>query len=389
MRLRDLAGLVVIDFIDMEEAKNDRAVEKKMKDCLRFDRARVQMGKISGFGLLELSRQRRRTGILEGSSHVCSHCQGTGRVRSVESSALRLMRAIDEESYRRSGREIEVRSSTDVALYVLNEKRVALAEIEESRSVAIRVVAVNDLNGADFEIVALGERVMDGDLDEEAPARGRPERARANRAPALAEAPESDIDIDESDDAELEEPGEGPARDSADGEGEGNRRSRRRGRRGGKRQHGDEGGVGQRPAARTHGRSEDQDKPDRGERGGRKRWRRRGQGRRLFEVDGGEHLDLIATDPITPPAPAEPEREPELEPAPKPDLIATQDFMPEPEPEPEPEPDVSPAPAFAASAFDAPPVEDAAPGPSAEDTYEPDLARRERFFARLNRWGKR
>ncbi len=91
MRLRDLAGLIVIDFIDMEENKNDRTVEKRMKDNLRFDRARVQMGKISGFGLLELSRQRRRTGVLEGTSHVCEQCQGAGRVRSVESASLALL----------------------------------------------------------------------------------------------------------------------------------------------------------------------------------------------------------------------------------------------------------------------------------------------------------
>src|SRR5262249_8669146 len=96
MRLRDLAGLVVIDFIDMEESKNDRSVEKRMKDNLRFDRARVQMGKISNFGLLELSRQRRRTGVLEGTSTPCPHCQGTGRMRSVQSAALALLRGIDE-----------------------------------------------------------------------------------------------------------------------------------------------------------------------------------------------------------------------------------------------------------------------------------------------------
>src|SRR5262249_59947886 len=94
LRLRDLAGLIVIDFIDMDEAKNNRAVEKKLKDCLKDDRARVQMGKISPFGLMEISRQRRRTGVLEGTTHVCEHCAGTGRVRSVESSALAALRAL-------------------------------------------------------------------------------------------------------------------------------------------------------------------------------------------------------------------------------------------------------------------------------------------------------
>ena len=101
LRLRDLAGLIVIDFIDMEEGKNNRAVEKKLKDCLKDDRARVQMGKISGFGLMEISRQRRRTGILEGTTHVCPHCQGAGRVRSVESSALSALRAVEAEGLAR------------------------------------------------------------------------------------------------------------------------------------------------------------------------------------------------------------------------------------------------------------------------------------------------
>src|ERR1700742_3648010 len=100
LRLRDLAGLVVIDFIDMEESKNNRAVEKRLKDALSEDRARIQMGKISGFGLMEISRQRRRTGLLEGTTHVCEHCQGSGRLRSVESAALLALRAIEMEAVR-------------------------------------------------------------------------------------------------------------------------------------------------------------------------------------------------------------------------------------------------------------------------------------------------
>src|SRR6516165_9503449 len=103
LRLRDLAGLIVIDFIDMDEAKNNRAVEKKLKDCLKDDRARVQMGKISPFGLMEISRQRRRTGVLEGTTHVCEHCAGTGRVRSPESAALSALRAIEMEAVRGGG----------------------------------------------------------------------------------------------------------------------------------------------------------------------------------------------------------------------------------------------------------------------------------------------
>src|SRR5512139_1091151 len=122
LRLRDLAGLIVIDFIDMDEAKNNRAVEKKLKDCLKDDRARVQMGKISPFGLMEISRQRRRTGVLEGTTHVCEHCQGTGRVRSVESSSLATLRALEVEALKGGG-EATLRAPRDVSLYILNEKR--------------------------------------------------------------------------------------------------------------------------------------------------------------------------------------------------------------------------------------------------------------------------
>jgi ribonuclease E len=417
MRLRDLAGLVVIDFIDMEEAKNDRTVEKKMKDCLRFDRSRVQMGKISGFGLLELSRQRRRTGILEGSSHVCELCQGSGRIRSVESSALRLMRVIDEESYKRAGREIEVRAPTEIALYVLNEKRIALAEIEESRDVAIRVMAVSGMLGTDFEIVAHGERSDDPEADEDAPQRPRRETRSRSRQPLQAEAVEPDYEEpeltdseDEDEEAEVTQP---RARTGApESEDDQSRRRRRRGRRGGKRRPEDEAELGgEAPApARTRTAPDEQPQPDRGERGGRRRRRRRGQGRRMFEVDGGEHLDLIATDPVL-------FGQPEQDQAPEPDhdgddnAYAAPDaaeirFVADPTTLSDHTEAAAPngptlAPAFQPTAFAAVPIaadangskpgepepEPAPPAP-VEDNYEPDLARRERFFARLNRWGK-
>src|SRR5262245_34440359 len=177
MRLRDLAGLIVLDFIDMEENKNDRIVEKKLKDCLRFDRARVQMGKISGFGLLELSRQRRRTGVLEGTSHICPQCAGVGRVRSVESSALALLRALDEASAQRPGERLEARAPTPVALYLLNEKRAALASIETHRDVAIRLAGADALLPPDYEIVSLGARpvIEEAPTLEDARARDRAE----------------------------------------------------------------------------------------------------------------------------------------------------------------------------------------------------------------------
>src|SRR6201996_601925 len=131
MRLRDLAGLIVIDFIDMEEAKNNRAVEKKVKDSLKDDRARIQMGKISQFGLMEISRQRRRAGVLEGTTHVCPHCQGMGRVRSVESSALSILRAVEMEAVRGGPGQLVLRAPRDVALYILNEKRLYLMRLQQ------------------------------------------------------------------------------------------------------------------------------------------------------------------------------------------------------------------------------------------------------------------
>jgi ribonuclease E len=130
LRLRDLAGLIVIDFIDMEETRNQLAVERRLKDAMRFDRARIQIGRISPFGLLELSRQRLRPSLLEASTQPCPHCNGTGHIRSTESTALHVLRAIEEEGMRRRSAEINVAVPTVVALYILNQKRDALAHAE-------------------------------------------------------------------------------------------------------------------------------------------------------------------------------------------------------------------------------------------------------------------
>jgi ribonuclease E len=163
MRLRDLAGLVVIDFIDMEENRNDRAVEKKMKDALRFDRARVQMGKISSFGLLEISRQRRRTGVLEGSSHICSACDGVGRVRSPESASLQALRAVEAAVANRRDCEVALHADIATALYLLNEKREHLTRLFTDRGLIVRVFAESDMNAGQyrFEIVEPGEEVAE------------------------------------------------------------------------------------------------------------------------------------------------------------------------------------------------------------------------------------
>ncbi|MBY0430511.1 MAG: ribonuclease E/G, partial [Rhodospirillales bacterium] len=130
LRLRDLAGLIVIDFIDMEESRNNHSVERRLKEAMRFDRARIQLGRISPFGLLELSRQRLRPSLMETIFQPCPQCSGTGVVRSVESAAVHALRAIEEEGIRRRSIEVTLTVATAVALYILNQKRKALAEIE-------------------------------------------------------------------------------------------------------------------------------------------------------------------------------------------------------------------------------------------------------------------
>src|SRR5690348_15375567 len=131
LRLRDLAGLIVIDFIDMEEHRNQGSVERRLKDAMRHDRARIQLGRISAFGLLEMSRQRLRPSLLEASTQPCPHCNGTGHIRSTESTALHVLRAIEEEGMRRRSAEISVAVPTAVALYILNHKRDALVHAEQ------------------------------------------------------------------------------------------------------------------------------------------------------------------------------------------------------------------------------------------------------------------
>ena len=140
LRLRDLAGLIVIDFIDMEESKNLRLVERRFKEAVKSDRARIQIGRITAFGLLELSRQRLRPSLLEASSQLCSHCGGSGHVRSTESTALHVLRLIEEEAIRARSSELTVFAPTEVALYLLNEKRLALREIEEPDGLQIRIL---------------------------------------------------------------------------------------------------------------------------------------------------------------------------------------------------------------------------------------------------------
>ncbi|MEI7790347.1 MAG: ribonuclease E/G [Alphaproteobacteria bacterium] len=152
LRLRDLAGLIVIDFIDMEEGRNDREVEKRLRDAVKNDRARVQIGKISQFGLLEMSRQRLRAGVLAGSTVPCPHCDGQGIVRSVESTALRVLRGIEEEAEKNRAAAVTVKIANDVAIYILNQKRHELSRIENEHGMDISFVPKDGLSAGSFEL---------------------------------------------------------------------------------------------------------------------------------------------------------------------------------------------------------------------------------------------
>ena len=152
LRLRDLAGLIVIDFIDMDERKNNNAVEKKLKDKLKTDRARIQVGRISGFGLLEMSRQRLRPGMLEATTQPCAHCHGTGLIRSDDSMALSILRQIEEEGVRRRSREVLVKCPVDVANYLMNQKREHVAQIEARYGLSVRIEGDPQLVSPDFTL---------------------------------------------------------------------------------------------------------------------------------------------------------------------------------------------------------------------------------------------
>ncbi|MEM8762058.1 MAG: Rne/Rng family ribonuclease, partial [Pseudomonadota bacterium] len=152
LRLRDLAGLIVIDFIDMEERKNNSAVEKRFKEKLKHDRARIQVGRISGFGLLEMSRQRLRPGMIEATTKPCPHCHGTGLIRSDDNLALNILREVEEEGVRRRSREVLITAPIGIANFLMNNKREHIAQIEARYGLSIRIEADPHLVSPDFRI---------------------------------------------------------------------------------------------------------------------------------------------------------------------------------------------------------------------------------------------
>ena len=259
LRLRDLAGLIVIDFIDMEEKRNNRAVERRLKDRLKDDRARIQVGRISHFGLLEMSRQRMRSGMLEGSTLPCETCNGRGFVRSVESASLHILRGVEAHVLKSRTGDLSVRAPTEMVLYIINNKRDHLLSIEARYGISITLDNDDTLTNAEFTIGSSGDKqqrrqgpaavvqidsvfgqqdgadAFDGDGDDEEGGRKKRRRRRRGRrrgrdGDVAAQDAGDDVERDEAEAAELD------AAENGGGEqDDGKKPKRRRGKRGGRR----------------------------------------------------------------------------------------------------------------------------------------------------------
>ncbi|MEQ9643786.1 MAG: ribonuclease E/G [Alphaproteobacteria bacterium] len=370
LRLRDLAGLIVIDFIDMEENRNNRAVERKIKDALKIDRARIQVGRISGFGLLEMSRQRLRPSLFEASMVPCQICAGTGYVRSTESTVLHVLRAIEEEGLRCRAGKITVKVPTEVALYLLNQKRSSVIEVEQRYKMTVMIEGDPDMVPPDYKIdidVALT-------ADEAAERRSEADaHAAALRESVAVDDGDADVDVEDA-----ESPASADASEAAeDGDGKRKRRRRRRRR---KSEDGDDEASneaaeasdadGEQPDAPAEAaEAADSDGEEEQRRGRRRRGRRGGRRRRGEEEATPEaeaDAEAAPADEVAAAAPPPPAAIPVDEfgeidttpgayeppktrgPEPAPEAVA----VPEPEPEPVaevvPEPEATPEPAVAA-----------------------------------------
>ncbi|CAN7323903.1 Rne/Rng family ribonuclease [Rhizobium sp. LjRoot254] len=256
LRLRDLAGLVVIDFIDMEEKRNNRHVEKRLKDHLKNDRARIQVGRISHFGLLEMSRQRIRASVLESTMQICAHCGGTGHVRSQSSVGLHVLRGVEEFLLKSTTHDIIVHTQPDTALYLLNQKRASIVDYENRFGVSI-VIESDTTVGAQHFTVERGEAVEN------------PVKVEQLIAFAPPEEEEDDIPIIEDEDEEevQEKPAaqEHAAPAVARDENGAKKKKRRRRRRGGNRPGGETGASDQAVSASGTSADEDDDDGDDGE----------------------------------------------------------------------------------------------------------------------------
>jgi ribonuclease E len=279
LRLRDMAGLIVIDFIDMEQSNHVRKVEKAMKEALKNDRARIQVGRISSFGLMEMSRQRLRTGVLEASTKPCPHCEGTGLMRTAASAGLSALRILEDEAARGRGERIQLRAGREAAVYVLNKKRSEIADIEQRYGVMIEVVIDESFEGARMTVESSGPR---------------PIAAPRAQTPSIEEDEEFEEEAVEAED-ELEEEETEP-REAAASEGERQGRRRRGGRgRGHREDEPAEAGqavaveaaeelVTEGPVAEEVGHAAGEGPNEEPREGARRRRRRRGRGGAPIEV---------------------------------------------------------------------------------------------------------
>ena len=360
LRLRDMGGLIVIDFIDMDEPRHDGQVERRLREAMKNDRARIQVGRISPFGLLELSRQRLHPSLIETNFHTCAHCLGTGLVRSIESASLLVLRAIEEEGIKHRSAEISVTVATNIALYILNQKRGTLNEIEQRYGFSVRVLADDGLIAPEHRI----ERVRAKAPGSEPPA------LNLTAAMAAHEAEIDDVEDvqDVEEDAGSEDRGHRPAETAAEGEHRRRRRRNRRRRGRDSRPDGAPDRQGQPPIAAEHPFEEQQAAEEDGpvDQDGetaeasegaaaesaesaarrRRRGRRGGRGRSRRGEDETTNVAAVAEDESVAPVldegesdgeivafPTEPEPvEASVEPAPEPEVI------PPAEPEPQPAP---------------------------------------------------
>ncbi len=351
LRLRDLAGLVVIDFIDMEENRNNRAVERRLKDALKNDRARIQVGRISHFGLMEMSRQRLRPGLLEGSSRPCPHCEGRGIVRSISSCGLSVLRAIEEHLISRKAEHLTVKCTREVAFYVLNEKRDNLLAIEQNYGISVFIVPSDEVKGSQAVIERASERTVAVRKIQIVPVKmdSYVEDAEDEESEAEVEAEEETEEVQAEVSPEAERSDEGS--DSQRG------RRRRRGRRGGRRGGRDEprdkiageaDGETDSPglpdesddpprddapspagaeAGAAAGEATEKEGSERGPSRRRDRWGRNRNGRNKNgrngpEADGNGHLQGHRADPVEPREP-QPERQ-------QPPIIAIPEIVAQP-----------------------------------------------------------
>ncbi|WP_334129125.1 ribonuclease E/G [Sneathiella sp.] len=301
LRLRDLAGLIVIDFIDMDDNRNNRAVERRMKDCLKSDRARIQVGRISPFGLMELSRQRLRPSFLESSTTPCQICGGSGFVRSIESTALLIIRMLEEEGVRERSSKITVSVHTEVAIYLLNQKRAVIQNLENLYGMTILILADPTINMNDYNMER--EKGRPGDLT--------PITRELPTSYASA-APEEEDEDDEHDHDHDQENGHARSHDD-DEDGSSSRRRRRRRRRKPREENGvaaqsseDQPATEAESDSTEHGEGEEgthePKRRRRGKRGGRRRSRGAGSDdQRSFAEGSAENGDDVTADTLSAP----------------------------------------------------------------------------------------